>query len=229
MSKSRRIGLRILLVGADGRMGQAIQAAARMLSKSEIVGRVQSPKDWAGISPEQVDVVIDFSSPKGLSEALSWCLKYNRPLVSGTTGITAALKSKLRKGSRRIPVLYSVNMSLGIAAMCKMISQLKMLENWGVHIHEIHHKMKRDRPSGTALLLKDQVIKTLGKKRIKVTSARIGKHPGTHIITMKDESEAVSLEHVAKDRKIFALGALRAARWLFDKARPGFYDLTDLY
>jgi 4-hydroxy-tetrahydrodipicolinate reductase len=224
VSKKSGKKLRIALAGSSGRMGQEISALA------DIAAKVDGANGWAKANPQHVDVVIDFSTPAGLAGALEWSLKNKKPLVSGTTGLSAADHAKLKKASAKIPVLYSANMSLGIAAMMAMIEALQALPpEWDFQIKEAHHKMKKDSPSGTALLLQDKLEQTVGRKLPPPNVLRGGGIPGIHEIHAMGPDEALVLQHTAFNRKVFAQGALNAARWLFDNKAPGLYDLSDLY
>jgi 4-hydroxy-tetrahydrodipicolinate reductase len=208
-------------------MGRAIiqlapKAGLNIVAK---IGRNSTwPKNGRGI-----DLVIEFSSPEGLSQALAWCLKNKKPLVSGATGLKASAATKLKKASRKIPILWSANMSLGIAVVRAMIEQFGAVADWRFTMEEIHHTKKKDKPSGTALLLATSLISATSKKWPKIKSIRKGKVPGTHQIEAHGPDETILLRHTAHDRRIFAHGAIAAARWLFDKNRPGLYDLSDLY
>ncbi len=228
MSRQKSAPLKVVLVGARGRMGKAVKELANRHGKIAIVEEVNCREDWLRV-PEDAEVVIDFSNPNGLMLALDWCLKNQVPLVSGTTGLSPGQKSQLKRASKKIPVLHSANMSLGIAALVQMLGGFKGLEKWSLEIQEIHHKNKKDKPSGTALLIRDQLTSVTGRKAIKVRSERVGRRPGTHRILAKSSKESIFLEHVAHSRKPFAEGAVAAARWIFDKGQPGLYDLRDLY
>ncbi|MGE4133171.1 MAG: 4-hydroxy-tetrahydrodipicolinate reductase [Bdellovibrionales bacterium] len=225
MSKRARSTLKILLVGSKGRMGREVSR----LRGVKVVARANDPSDWDQLRPQGIDVVIDFSLPEGLNQALDWCLKYKRPLVSGTTGLSPSLRRKLRRVAKRVPVLYSANMSLGIAALNQMIRSLGPLASWRFEISEIHHKRKKDKPSGTALLLAEQLQSATGRKPSQIVSYRKGDVVGIHTLLAASPDESISLNHTAKKRRIFASGAVHAARWLIDKGKPGLYDLSDLY
>ena len=208
-------------------MGQEISALAS--SEVKVGASITNAEQWAKVKPDEVDVVVDFSSPEGLSGALDWCLKNKKPLVSGTTGLKPADILKMKKASAKIPVLHSGNMSLGIAALMVMIESVKALSDWDFQVEEAHHKQKKDRPSGTAMLLQGKLEKTLGRKLPAPNAIRGGGIPGIHQIWAMGEDEALVLQHTAFNRKVFAQGALHAARWLFDNGAPGLYDLSDLY
>jgi 4-hydroxy-tetrahydrodipicolinate reductase len=228
--KSGKTVLKLALNGCGGRMGQEILALSRTAGSGfQVVAEVEDGTAWSKLKAVQIDVVVDFSSPQGLSAALDWCTSQGKPLVSGTTGISAAEKTKLAKSSAQIPILFSANMSLGIAAMTAMLNSLSALKDLDFQIDEAHHKHKKDRPSGTAILLQEKLQKVLGRKLTLPNSVRGGGIPGIHQVWAMGPDESLILQHTAFNRKVFAQGALIAAEWLFDKKPPGLYDLSDLY
>ncbi|NJL25255.1 MAG: 4-hydroxy-tetrahydrodipicolinate reductase [Calothrix sp. SM1_5_4] len=209
-------------------MGREIVDLAAMdktLSVTGAAGRVKK----LDFDPIQTDVVIEFSTPDGFGLALDWCVKHGKPLVSGTTGLSDRDKRKLSRAAKRIAVLYSANMSLGIAVLSSMLESFRALPDWDFQIEEAHHNQKKDRPSGTAILLDQRLESVLGRKLPEPNSLRGGGIPGIHQVWAMGPEEVVVLQHTAFNRKVFACGALRAARWLFDKGQPGLYDLSDLY
>jgi 4-hydroxy-tetrahydrodipicolinate reductase len=221
--------LKIALSGASGRMGQEIQALISEGPGFLLKHVIGAAPDWKKIKSSEVDVVIDFSSPEGLQHALRWCVGEGKPLVSGTTGVSVTEYSKLIKAGGKIPVLHAANMSLGVAVMGAMLKSFGPVRDWDFQIEEAHHSLKKDKPSGTALLLQDQLTKVAGRPLPTPNSIRGGGTPGIHAVWAMGPDEAIVLQHTAFNRKVFARGALHAARWLFDKKDPGLYDLTDLY
>lgn len=228
MSRSSRKIINLALVGASGRMGHEIEKLASSSSVFKVVVRLDEDSSWP-VDRKSVDVVLDFSSPQGLGLALTWCLKHKVALVSGTTGLTKAEKERLRRAARKIPILYSANMSPGVALFVQILQNFKAIKDWSFEIEESHHQHKKDKPSGTALLLQQILDKTIGRKSGPIVSHRLGEVPGTHQIKAIGPEETLTVQHVAHDRRVFARGALSAARWLFDKKRPGLYDLSDLH
>lgn len=227
MSQRARKNLKLVVVGARGRMGAELVAMAPELG-FDVVAHVNQPADWHAVDAKAVDIAVDFSSPAGFAAALKWCVRHKTPIVSGTTGLSRAQRASLKSAGRRIPVLYSANMSLGIAALVRMLQAVPLLENWDFHVDEIHHKAKKDAPSGTALLLNEALSEVLQRRPPPPNSIRGGGVPGLHQIWCLGPEEAVLLQHTAFHRKVFARGALKAARWLFDKGRSGLYDMQDL-
>lgn len=227
MLKKNRKTLNILLVGSSGRMGREVETLIRHDKALTLAHKIDRSSGWP---PTKVaHIVVDFSSPEGLRRAVQWALVHKVPLVSGTTGLTPADRLLLKKASRKIPILYSANMSTGIALFLKLLQVMKAVRAWDFEMEETHHLHKKDKPSGTALLLQAHLEKVLKRKVGPIVSHRVGDVPGTHSVQAKGDGESLKIEHAAYDRRIFARGALSAARWLFDKKSPGLYDLTDLY
>lgn len=228
MPKKSGKNLKVALAGSGGRMGQNILSLAEAYGVA-ITAEIENAKHWNKLTSGRVDGVIDFSTPAGFSAALAWCVQHKKPLVSGTTGLNPAEKSALKKAATKIPVLYSANMSLGIAAMMAMMDSFKALKGWDFQIEEAHHKLKKDSPSGTALLLQGKLESVAGRTLPPPNAIRGGGIAGIHQVWAMGPDEALVLQHTAFDRKVFAQGALNAARWLFDNKAPGLYDLSDLY
>jgi len=220
--------VRVVLVGGAGRMGRHITELLHEAPRFTVVREVNGADEWTSV-PTDVDVVIDFSRPPGLAAALTWCLEHGVALVSGTTGFDEDFRRRLIEASRNIPILYSANMSPGIAAMTAMLDHFARLNEWDYRIDEIHHKQKQDAPSGTALLLDAKMRAVLGRPLEIPNSIRGGTVPGMHQVWAMGPDEVLLLQHTALDRRVFARGAIVAAGWLFDKGKPGFYELKDLY
>jgi 4-hydroxy-tetrahydrodipicolinate reductase len=249
--------IRIVLVGASGRMGRAIEAAASGAPNVEIVARVDQreriPAGAAGWTDDTAAVLqpgtvaVEFSSAAGAVATAALCAARGIPLVSGSTGLTAAEDAAVRAAGGRAAVLRASNFSIGIAALRRaLVVALQALPaTWDVEIVERHHRMKRDSPSGTALTLADDAlaVRGLGRDALRqgregVTGARsateIGVHSvrggtwvGDHAILLAGEGESLELRHVAQDRAAFAFGALAAAR--FVAAAPhGVFGMDDV-
>ncbi len=228
MSRKTRKALRVAVVGSTGRMGQEICNLISADQRFQLAAEINS-EGWTKVQAEKIDVVIEFSSPKGVVAATKWCVKNRVCLVSGTTGLSRVQMGSLKSAGKKIPLLYSPNMSLGIAAMNSMLAHFQNLPTWDFHVEEVHHKLKRDKPSGTALLLDQRLADVTGKKLPAPNSVRGGGVPGIHQVWAMGEDEVILLQHWAFQRRVFARGALAAAAWLFDKKSPGLYDLQDLY
>jgi 4-hydroxy-tetrahydrodipicolinate reductase len=213
-----------------------------------VAGLEDSPRyahDWA-LAPA-LDVVIDFSAPAALGIALEHCLAQGTALVSGSTGLDAALEARLAGAGERIALLRAANFSLGVAVLARLLREAaSTLPRWDVEIVEAHHGRKQDAPSGTALALGHAAAAGRGVtlddaaifSREGHTGARIeggigfavvrgGDIVGEHTAMLIGQGERLELVHRATDRSIFARGALQAAHWLAGRA-PGHWQLEDV-
>lgn len=218
--------MKIALSGSSGKMGLALLALIKE-SQSSVTAesnKKNSPWNW---NPEDIEGVIDFSLPPLLRETSLWCEKYRKPLVSGTTGLLIEDFKELKRISKRIPLFYGENMSWGIWQMGRWLKSLKGTLDLELTLKDIHHKNKKDSPSGTALRLKNQIPFFLSKK-MEVLSVREGEEFGTHQLELRSSGEVLTVKHQALSRKVFAEGALRALTWLKEQ-KNGFYVPEDLY
>ena len=212
------------LSGASGKMGQEICKLTQVEKEFQISATHDSKNPLDQWEAEKINTVIDFSLPPVLSSVLKWCQQYKKPLVSGTTGFKD--NSELQKASHHIPILWAPNMSLGIACLNEWLNTLPpALKSWNIQVEEIHHKFKKDKPSGTARLLQE-TLKKGGFQPREPLSERIGDIQGIHKVTLASPEEVLLLKHTALDRKVFAKGALQAARWILPQP-PGLYSLKD--
>lgn len=255
--------LRLVVNGASGRMGRAVLDLARADARWQVLagvvalqsalagrplGGVAAPGAARyGSDPGVVadaDVVIDFSTPAGLGAVLEHCLQARVPLVTGTTGLDAALEARLSAAAGAIPLLRAANFSLGVALLTRLLrSAAAALPDWDLEIIEAHHARKQDAPSGTALALGRAaaaarglalgdvaaIARTAGAGgrragSIGFASVRAGDIVGEHTALLAGHGERLELTHRADDRAIFARGALSAAAWLAGRT-PGPYEL----
>lgn len=192
------------------------------------------------------DIVIDFSLPEACETLLEASLKTPKPLVIGTTGLSAHQLNLLKQASENMPILYATNMSLGVALLNKLVYQAAAaLEDFDIEIVEMHHKHKKDAPSGTALTLgesaalgrgvdldkvrvsgRDGNIGERSKDEIAVMALRGGDIVGRHTVGFYNDGEFIELNHTATSRNTFSKGAIRAASWLVDK-EVGLYSISD--
>lgn len=220
--------LNAVIVGRSGRMGKEIETIAAECGIAIVggVGREAGlAKCLAGAPSAQV--VIDFSLPVATDEVVKACVQSRLPLVSGVTGLSAADHAMMKTASQKIPVLYSANMSIGIQVLAKALESLKGVEGFDISMEEFHHRYKRDRPSGTALLLNDELQNRVGRRASEIVSLRGGGIVGEHRIYAMSDSEVLTFSHQALNRAVFARGACRAARWIIGRP-PGLYALKDL-
>ena len=228
--------IRLAVIGASGRMGSEVAALASETGEWKLAVSV-SRESAAGFSrsigaldartANEVDAVIDFSLPAATVAVADWCKVNKKPLISGVTGIGDSERAALISASRETAVLWAPNMSLGVAAMARMLCVWSKLDGFDFQIEEIHHKQKKDRPSGTALFLQEQLEKAVGSVLPEPIAIRGGGVVGVHRAWAFGEDETIVLEHSAGSRRVFARGALAAARWIL-KQKPGFYEIADV-
>jgi 4-hydroxy-tetrahydrodipicolinate reductase len=177
---------------------------------------------------KKTDVVIDFSTPTGTMNIIKSCLKYKSALLIGTTGLNKQQINYIRLAGKKIPCMISSNMSLGANMMFKVAPEIAAIlgRGYDMEIVEIHHRFKKDAPSGTAIRLAESITKKSGRK-IPIHSLRIGDVVGDHSIIFSTLGERIELIHRVHTRDIFSRGALSAARFLA-KVKPGLYTMQDM-
>ncbi len=222
--------LKFGIIGASGRMGQEVKALA-LSSGHDVVAELTS-KNFAQYLKSKTatrpDVWIDFSTPEALDVLLDQLGKFPTPIVSGTTGLNADQLSKLKKYAKKASVFWAPNMSVGVALVTKMLEVYDSYSDFDFQIDETHHRHKKDKPSGTAILLQDKLEKVLGKKNIPAPlSIRGGGVYGIHRIQALSDEEIISIEHTALNRKVFAKGALWAAQQIM-QYKSGYFEMKDL-
>jgi 4-hydroxy-tetrahydrodipicolinate reductase len=235
--------LRVLLLGAKGRMGQAIEAAAKKADTQIIAGLDlgdDMTKEIGGC-----DVVIDFSNPSATDALSRACRDAKKPAVIGTTGHSEKERKLITEMAKSVSVVFSPNYSVGVNALFWLTRKAaEMLgEDFDLEITEIHHRLKKDAPSGTAKKLAEILCEvrrldynenvTHGRegltgerpaREIAIHSIRGGDVVGDHTVTFAGAGERLELTHKASSRETFALGALRAARWIVGKP-AGLYSM----
>jgi 4-hydroxy-tetrahydrodipicolinate reductase len=247
----------LVVVGAAGRMGRAVEQAVAAWSGFVIKARVDPGAGQAtggGWTPaaaavlEAGDVAVEFSTPAACAALATLCATRGAPLVSGTTGLDSAQDEAVRAAAQRVAVVRAANFSLGAAVLRRTLqAALHALPSaWDVEIIERHHRLKVDSPSGTALRLAedaaahrgagDHAIRC-GRERartgprpageIGVHAVRGGTWAGDHAVLLAGEGEWLELRHVVQDRLAFAHGALAAAEFVAG-AQPGLYTLEDV-
>jgi 4-hydroxy-tetrahydrodipicolinate reductase len=238
--------VRVLLLGAKGRMGQAIAAAAKT-SGVEITAGLDLGDDLTK-SIGACDVVIDFSNPSATDALCRVCRDSKKAAVIGTTGHSQAERDLIEKTAKSVPVVFSPNYSVGVNALFWLTRKAtEMLgRDFDLEITEMHHRLKKDAPSGTAKKLAEILceVRELGyekdvrhgregligersAKEIGLHSIRGGDVVGDHTVTFAAAGERLELTHKAASRETFALGALRAALWIVGK-KPGLYSMEDV-
>lgn len=226
----------VALIGM-GRMGRALEALAPERGVT-VVARLGAPDLAAGLSPGRLGgarVAIEFTRPEVAVANARACLAAGCPVVVGTTGWTDGADGLPALGAavaeHGVPALWSPNFSLGVQLFLAIAEAagraLRGMEGFAPALVETHHAAKRDAPSGTALAIRDRVQPALGQA-VPVTSVRVGSVPGTHTLLFDAPFEQLRLEHEARDRRVFADGALAAARWLAAGPAPRLYTMRDL-
>ncbi len=224
---------KIALVGSTGKMGREILILAAR-DKRDIRHLVSNKKssdkkmvELKRLSGKEVDLLIDFSAPEMMSEALAWCVKNKIAFVSGTTGISPSQEKELVAAAKSIPVFWASNFSVGIALMTEMLSVFSQNNAFDFQIEEVHHRHKKDSPSGTAKSLQSALKKIIKKDLPEPVAIRGGEIFGIHKVWAMSSTENITIEHCALNRSVFAEGALRAGLWLVDQ-KPGKYSMQDL-
>ena len=202
-----------MLVGANGRMGQALQHAAAQVALITVV----CAGDELQESVKNTDVVIDFSSDLGARRAVEIATTLKAALLVGTTGLSEKTQAAIQNASQKISTIKISNSSLGIAILTRLTSVATTIlgSQASITIQETHHTRKKDSPSGTALALAEAVRASGGEiANTNIHSVREGDVVGDHCVTFAMDNEILSLQHRAMSRDLFAVGALRIADWL---------------
>ncbi|TGK05229.1 4-hydroxy-tetrahydrodipicolinate reductase [Leptospira langatensis] len=260
---------RVAVIGASGRMGKAIIQVLSQSKLSELSASVVSKGSvylgldsglHSGLKQNEIlfsddltkaisdaDTVIDFSIREALPEVLEYCKASKKPVVVGTTGLDETHKDLLRETSKSIPIVYSPNMSIGVNLLFKLteIAAKVMGDLADIEILDIHHRHKKDAPSGTAEKLKNILLETLGRtesnivhgrqgllserdpKEIAIHTFRAGEVIGDHTVYFFTPEERVEITHKAQDRKTFAVGSVKAAEFLVGREK-GLYDMLSV-
>jgi len=221
--------VRVLLIGAAGRMGKTVVDLVRNDREIDIVAQCDLGH---AIEPamQDCDVAIDFSHADAITEMCRAALRHNRPLVIGTTGHSQQQRRTVEEAAGSLPIVFASNFSVGVNVLFWLTR--KAAEQFGgdfsAAIIEAHHKTKKDAPSGTAKTL-TEVLKATQKidNEIPIQSIREGDVVGEHTVIFSGPGERLELTHRAASREIFARGALRAAKWIM--GRPaGLYSMQDV-
>lgn len=228
--------IKVAVAGVGGRMGsliakQVLQDPACALSvitsrnENIVYGTL---KAQAQLTPDFA-VLIDFSLPFSCLENLKFCLLHKKPMVIGGTGFTLEEMQIIQEASQIIPIFKSNNMSIGAHACSMALQQIvRFLDHtWQVNIEESHHKTKRDAPSGTALMLQESIKSSGFKNDVQITSVRDEQTIGVHKVVLKNQAEIIEINHTALSREIFAMGAVKAAKWLL-RQPAGLFNMENL-
>jgi len=221
--------LRVLLIGAAGRMGKAIVDLARTDPGIDIVAQCDLG-DSIEPAMRDCDVAIDFSHPDAITEICRAALHCNKPLVIGTTGHSQAQRGTIEEAARALPIVLASNFSVGVNVLFWLTRKAaeRFGDDFSAEIVEAHHKTKKDAPSGTAKTLAE-LLKAARKieNEIPIQSIREGDVVGEHTVIFSGPEERLELTHRAASREIFARGSLRAAKWIMGKP-AGLYTMQDV-
>jgi len=258
--------IKIAIAGAAGRMGRRIAALAMQAGSFQIVSATEAPasefigQDLGQLAGEgnsglkisgeitpKPDVLIDFSTPRGTEKNLDVCCKSGIAMVIGTTGLSPAQQSMVAKAAGTIPIIQAANYSVGVNVLLGVVGQVAKLlgEDYDIEISEIHHRFKKDAPSGTALALAKAICSATGKDmektlvhgregnsprqqgEIGMHALRVGDTVGEHSVCYGSLGETITISHSAHTRDTFARGSLRSASWLAGKP-AGLYTMKDV-
>jgi 4-hydroxy-tetrahydrodipicolinate reductase len=221
--------VRVLLIGAAGRMGKTISDLASGDPKIDIIARCDLG-DPIELPMKNCDVAIDFSNADAITEVSAAALQHRKPLVIGTTGHSQEQRRLIEETAQSLPVVFASNFSIGVNVLFWLTRKAaeQLGDDFDAEIIETHHKMKKDAPSGTAKTLAE-VLKATKKTQteIPIQSIREGDVVGEHTVIFRGPSERLELTHRAASREIFARGALRAAKWIINQP-PGLYSMQDV-
>jgi 4-hydroxy-tetrahydrodipicolinate reductase len=256
--------LRIAIAGINGRMGQMLQQAVAQNNQTSLsLGIVLTAEEIPPTQPQDhqlttdlskhsddFDVLIDFTAPQATLKHIEICAQSNKPIVIGTTGFTEQQKKTIHEQAKNLPILFSPNMSYGVNLCFRLLSlaaEAMKEEDVDIEIIEMHHRHKKDAPSGTALGMgkaiaesmdinlekqsvycREGVIGEREEKTIGFQSIRGGDVIGDHTAIFAFNGERIEITHKANNRKIYADGAVKAACWLKNKNTPGLYTMQDV-
>ncbi len=253
------VKIKLGITGCMGRMGQQLIKSSKKNKNFKLVTLTENRsinKKFNGIKPEfnsekafkKTDLIIDFTIPNCTIEILKIAAKLKKRVVIGTTGFSRSQEKLIKKYSKKIPILKAGNMSLGINLLMYLtqIASKSLNDEFLSKIFEVHHKHKKDYPSGTALMLgkgiadgkNKNLYNLIGKKflnkksfpygkKVNFNSIRKGEIIGEHEVKFSSGKEIITLNHEAFDRTLYSDGALTASKWLIKK-KPGLYSMRDL-
>ncbi|MBK8393772.1 MAG: 4-hydroxy-tetrahydrodipicolinate reductase [Leptospiraceae bacterium] len=267
---SKKGKLKIALVGSGGRMGLSITQVLSKSNKSVLHAAIEKQKSPligkdvglnAGIGENGIeytdnvesaissaDVIIDFGFAENSNTILELAIKHNKPLVIGVTGLTESFLQKIKESSVQIPILQSPNMSVGVNLLFKLAEMAARVlgDEYDIEVLDIHHRHKKDSPSGTAMKLKEVLLSSLGRtesnviygrhgndykerdnKEIAVHSMRAGEVVGDHTVYFFSPDERIEISHKAQDRRTFAVGAVKAAEFIYEQ-KMGLFHMYDV-
>lgn len=248
--------VKVIMHGCNGHMGQVISsmvAADPDMEMAAGIDLIDNKENGYPVFTDidacdvEADVIVDFCSPKATDKLLDYCVRRQIPVVLCTTGLTQEQLEKVEEASKKVAILKSANMSLGVNLLMKLVkeaAQTLAAAGFDMEIVEKHHKLKVDAPSGTALALADSLNEGLNnayeytydrsqrreprhENEIGISAVRGGTIVGEHDVIFAGEDEVITFSHTAYSKKLFAQGAIQAAKFLKGKA-PGWYQMKDV-
>ncbi|HEY8444411.1 MAG TPA: 4-hydroxy-tetrahydrodipicolinate reductase [Clostridia bacterium] len=247
--------MNLMICGIGGKMGKTLLAAAKQDKDINKIVGFDKFKDIQGVDipifvdydsvPKDINCIIDFSRPEAVYGILDYAKTNKIPVVIATTGYSAEQQDLIAQASKDIPIFFSGNMSLGVSVMCELVKiAASKLADFDIEIVETHHNQKVDAPSGTAIMLAQSVNEGLPRPRhltfgrhssnqkrekeeIGMHSLRGGTVVGEHTVSFFGGDEVISIKHTAQSKTIFALGAIKAAKFLLNKPN-GLYGMKEL-
>ena len=248
--------IRIIMRGCNGKMGQSISGIVAADPETEMVAGIDIRDDGHNPYPVfadirqcsvEADCLIDFSGVAGLEDMLDYCVEKQLPCVLCTTGLSEEQLQKVEEASKKVAILKSANMSLGINLLLKMLKEAAGVlapAGFDIEIVEKHHNLKLDAPSGTALALADSINEEFDNayeyvydrsarrqkrpvKEIGISAVRGGTIVGDHDVIFAGADEVITFSHTAYSKAVFGKGAVQAAKFLAGKG-PGYYNMADV-
>ncbi len=208
------------VIGANGRLGQEVINVFNE-QKHSFVFKYDIEGEWKNDKPQ---ILIDCSLPEVFSKSMKYAAEFNCPFIIATTGLSESNLSDLKKLSEKVPVVQSYNYSIGIQILLKLTQVAgEKLKDWDVEITETHHRFKKDKPSGTAKMIRN-IFKD---RKVNTSSLRLGNVPGDHTVSFGGLGEVISITHSATSRRTFAEGILKSAEFAIRKEK-GFFSFTDV-
>ena len=219
--------VRVMLIGAAGRMGKTVREVAQNDPEIQIAGLCDLD-DSIEPAMKNCEVAIDFSQADSVNEICRAALQHGKSLVIGTTGHSQQQRKTIEETAHSVPIVLASNFSVGVNVLFWLAQKATELlgSAFNPEIVETHHKMKKDAPSGTAKTLAE-LLKAVRNSEIPIQSIREGNVVGEHTVIFAGPEERLELTHRAANRGIFALGALRAAKWIVNK-RAGLYSMQNV-
>ncbi|MCU0665736.1 MAG: 4-hydroxy-tetrahydrodipicolinate reductase [Candidatus Omnitrophica bacterium] len=233
--------IKLGISGACGKMGRRIYELAAHDKDIEVtlllekkgtpligreVGKLKVSSNSDGIF--LIDVLVDFTLPESIEATLDYVARYKKALVLGTTGLSQEQIKKVEEVSAVVPVVFTPNMSIGVNVLFSILPEIakRLGKDYDIEVVEAHHKFKKDAPSGTAKKIVSILEESTGKK-IPAHAVRLGDIVGDHTIIFCGNSERIEIKHQAHTRDLFAVGAVKAAKWVAGKP-AGLYTMQDV-